>query len=104
MSSVNCPPVPVVVAQQWFDDPPKEPGYYWFYGDPRMGQMGGHYDGTIKPKKHLVLVEIKRISNGVVGIADGNFITLRKWNGKQQGCCGQWTFAVVPDIREFTDK
>lgn len=92
------PPVHAVVIQRWHDDPPTEPGYYWFYGDPWMGQMGGHYAGTVGPENRLMLVEVQRVANGVVGVASGHFISLRKWDGRQAGCEGRWTAAIIPNV------
>tara|TARA_R110000868_G_scaffold14070_3_gene65605 strand:- start:1320 stop:1685 length:366 start_codon:yes stop_codon:yes gene_type:complete len=91
-------PINTVVAQKWFDDAPTEPGYYWFYGEPWMGEMGGHYTGKVPPENRLMLVEIKQVTNGIVGISSGQFMNLRKWDGKQRGFFGKWTNAIVPDV------
>lgn len=98
MKDINRPPVHTVVEQQGYDDPPDQPGYYWFYGDPWMGQMGGHYAGTIDPDKRLMLVEVERIANGLLAISKGQFIPLTKWDGKQKGYEGKWMSAIIPDI------
>lgn len=88
----------------WFDDPPKEPGDYWFYGEPYMGEMGGHYTGTVKPCNKLILVEVHRIINGLAAVGNGNFVPLRKWDGKNRGYLGKWANATLPEIPDLNDK
>ena len=94
------PPTHITIDEQWYDDPPQIPGYYWFYGDPHMGSMGGHYSGTVKPDYRLCLVEVFAISNGVLGVSNGQFIPLNKWNieSKTQGVVGKWAQAKIPTI------
>ena len=94
----NQPPPHITIDEQWYDDPPQTPGYYWFYGEPHMGSMGGHYSGTVKPRYKLYLVEVHKISNGVIGVSNGQFISLRKWNinSMQEGVLGHWAQAKIP--------
>ena len=94
------PPTHLLVQSEWFDDAPTQPGYYWLLGDPYMGEMGGHFTGVTKPEIRLQLVEVSRISNGLLAVCGGHFITLNKWDGKQKGFHGKWAQAVVPDVED----
>ncbi len=100
------PPLHKITDAEWFDDPPQEPGYYWFYGDPYMGEMGGHYNGTVDPEYGLQLVEIHEIANGVMGVSNGQFIPLEKWNpeSRHKGVLGKWAQVIIPNINSFPDS
>jgi hypothetical protein len=89
--------IPCIEPQTWHADAPTKPGMYWFYGEPWMGEMGGHYTGTVKPEMRLSPVEIVRLSNGLIGMVSGQFMRLTKWDGKSPGYLGKWTIAVLPD-------
>lgn len=90
------PPIHKSEPLEWFDDVPKEPGYYWFYGEPQWGSMGGHYTGAFQPKNRLMLVEVKKISNGVIAVGDGRFLRLHKWDEKSEGFLGRWAQVTIP--------
>lgn len=100
MEGRTFPPPHFSVKQPWFDDSPSEPGYYWFYGEPLMGEMGGHYNGTVEPEHKLYLVEVVAVRNGVLAVTRGHFMPLRKWDGVRRGFLGKWSHAVVPDAPE----
>lgn len=96
-------PVHELVSAEWFDAPPKKPGWYWFFGDPYMGSMGGHYTGTVPPDNRLSLVRVDQIANGVLAVADGHAIPLRVWRPDKQidGVLGKWCQAMVPDTAKL---
>ncbi len=95
----------LVVDGEWFDEAPVEPGYYWFFGDPWMGEMGGHFSGVTTPDYKLCLVHVWKIgaggSGGLAGVADGHFFNLKKWNGRGKGWLGRWGRAILPDTGVF---
>ena len=71
---------------EWSDEWPTEPGTYWFYG----------WDwGDFNREPELHYVRVKRISNGVAHITDGNFVLKGdKWYGK-------WQIADLPELPEL---
>lgn len=53
------------MSEQWSEDIPKKPGFYWFVGDPFSD----------KDKKiEIHFVEIWKISNGVLYVTNGAFM------------------------------
>lgn len=82
----------------WAETPPTEPGAYWLYGDASYGSMGGHYSGTIQPEFRLHFVNVRAISNGLMAITEGRFISLRKFDSavRQEGHIGVWQPAKLP--------
>lgn len=98
---MSVPPVNLVLDGEWFDEAPVEPGYYWFFGDPWMGEMGGHYRGSVHPEYKLSLVSVFNVSNGLAAISDGHFFQLKRWDGKGKGWLGRWGRAVLPDVSGF---
>jgi hypothetical protein len=85
--------------QEWSPDAPNEEGPFWFYGAVNFGSMGGHYSGQIQPSKEIHLVRIRKISNGLMAVADGRFMSLKPFDKekKQEGrhaarkaCVGRW--------------
>jgi hypothetical protein len=82
----------------WTEDIPTEPGFYWFYGEPFMGEMGGHYDGTILPNNKLFIIKIHKNPSGLIAWTDGAFISLRKWDGKKRGVLGKWMPLPTPQL------
>lgn len=70
----------------WTKEIPKQAGYYWFYGDPFTDKR------WTKPEDiriELSLVEIRKISNGFVYIARGNFM---------ENKIGFWQKAELPEL------
>jgi len=96
------PPIHNSVETEWFDEAPSEPGFYWLLGDPYMGSMGGHDAGTIEPENRLLLVEVCTVSNGLMAVANGNFMQLEKWyKGKRgEGWVGKWARAILPKVEQ----
>jgi hypothetical protein len=89
---------------RWSSSPPEEPGEYWFYGDPYKGQMGIDYQDNapiVKPKMYLV--QIRKISNGMMAVTEGQIIPLRKFNKAKvhgNGYVGYWRKAKFPNPPE----
>lgn len=94
------PPVHLVREVDWFWHAPVEPGYYWFFGDQHMGECGGHFTGVVQPENRLCLVEVFKISNGIMAQSGGQFFNLHKWDGKVAGHLGRWAQATIPDVAE----
>lgn len=98
-----CPPDgPFSKEQQGYIGLPDHPGLYWFYGEPFMGEMGGHYNGTIKPDMDLHLITVVQTSNSLAAHCNGAFITLRRWNGKNRGVLGVFYEVTTPKIDDLT--
>lgn len=71
----------------WHDEWPIEPGWYWFYG----------WISTFDKKNcdpEMRSVRVRKISNGVTYIADGQFLF------KGEGAVGQFCKASVPSAPE----
>jgi hypothetical protein len=93
----NTPvPPPITVEQEWYETGPVEPGLYWFFGEPFMGDMGGHYSGTVKPEYRLYLVQVFQASNSLMATTVGTFVPLTKWDGKNKGYLGKWAQCHAP--------
>ena len=71
--------------EQWLDEWPKEPGYYWFYGK-RFG----------KGEPKLCYVEVHRTSVKSVP----SYVTHGHFMYKQEGCTGKWQKVVLPELPE----
>jgi hypothetical protein len=87
----------------WSSSPPKEPGEYWFYGDPYKGQMGIDYRDAAPPvEPKMYLVQIRKIANGLMAVTEGQFVPLRKFNKAKHGdgYVGYWKEAILPDPPE----
>jgi len=86
----------------WTEEAPTEPGFYWFYGDPRYGSMGKDYmeehvnTESIGPS--VVLVEVFKISNGLMAKSEGTFVSLKKFEleKKCEGYLGFWKVCDIP--------
>jgi len=87
----------------WSTEAPKEPGTYWFFGDPYMGSMGGHYKGTVKPDLELHLVNTHALANGTAFVCSGHFMPSHKWDGKREGWLGVWKRCVLPDTSYLSE-
>ncbi len=93
------PPLPHLESSLvQYDEAPDQPGLYWLYGDPHMGEMGGHYTGSVKPEYGLHLVRVVKVSNGVIGYTGTTIVSLTKWNGKNRGWVGVWYQVIIPDL------
>lgn len=88
--------IPVVWPQIWYADAPSQPGYYWFYGEPFMGQMGGHYTGSVQPVICLHSVKLQLVGGKLMAVVDGQFMPLNKWDGSRVGYYGKWAVASLP--------
>ncbi len=90
----------ITVCCGWSTEPPTEPGRYWFYGDPWLGDMGSDfrddYAGPDEKHRKLHSVEICAISNGVIAVCDGNFMSLTTFAKKRNGHLGYWQRAATP--------
>jgi len=90
----------ITVCCGWSTTPPTEPGRYWFYGDPWLGDMGSDfrddYHGPDESHRKMHAVEVVEISNGILAVANGNFMSLDTFNKKHNGHLGYWQRAIVP--------
>ena len=67
----------------WSNERPTNPGTYWFYGDPFS-------DRTVNNEYiDVYLVKIRKGSNCLIFIAEGNFMDNKK---------GMWMPAELPEI------
>jgi len=84
----------------WTEAPPTEPGHYWLYGEDSYGAMGGHYTGSIPPETLLHYVEVRAISNGMMAVTSGRFISLKKFDAekRQEGHIGVWQRVIHPSL------
>ena len=82
----------------WSEDPPQEPGRYWFYGEAWMGEMGEHFLPNYQPKYSLRMVEVHQASNALIAVVAGTFMPLKKWNGKTRGYLGFWQKIQEPEL------
>lgn len=95
------PPPHALEDVTWYREAPTEPGFYWLLGDPRMGSMGGHYAGTIKPDIELHFVEVLRIGDGTLSaMSGGTFVYLDRWTpeSRGEGWVGKWARVTMPKI------
>jgi hypothetical protein len=84
----------------WSSSPPEGPGEYWFFGDPYKGQMGIDYQDdapSVKPKMYLV--QVRKISNGFLGVTEGQIIPLEKFvkSKSRHGYVGYWGKMELPN-------
>lgn len=70
------------VKLTWSKDWPTEPGRYWFYGVSHKCST----ENLLRP------AEVRKISNGIMYIADGAFIY------KEDGAVGWWAPLVEPEL------
>ena len=76
----------------WTKEWPTESGFYWFYGF-----LWSRMDGD---KPHLVSVEVRQISNGIMYVAKGAFIYKRE---KHIGFWHKADFPELPSHSELMD-
>jgi hypothetical protein len=90
---------------KWSKEFPNKDGFFWFYGEPHMGQMGGHFKGTIRPNLKMCLVEIKKISNGFLAVMNGHHVPNTPFDkeNKKPGFLGYWAKAELPKPPEDVD-
>lgn len=62
--------------------------------------MGGNYDGKIPVEMKLRVVDVKRIGNGLIGVASGRMISLTPFNKEKMkpGYIGLWQKAELPEV------
>ena len=78
-------------VNEWSNEFPSEEGVYWFYGDPFHGQLSCDFENSsIEP--NLYYVQVKQISNGLIAVASGQFMSSHKFNKEQRrsGYVGYW--------------
>ena len=73
----------------WTKEWPTESGFYWFYGF-----LWSRMDGD---KPHLVSVEVRPISNGIMYVAKGSFIY------KREKHIGFWHKADLPELPSHSE-
>ena len=98
----DAPPQHTEVDQDWFTEPPRTPGYYWFYGTPYITALRPGYAGCGVGR--LMLVEVTEGPNGVHGHSGGTPVLLKKWDGKTGGSQGVWSAATVPKPKTTIEK
>jgi hypothetical protein len=86
--------------REWSPDAPTDEGTFWFCGDDSFGSMGGHYTGSIQPRNEIHLVVVRKISNGVIAVTNGHFMSLTPFNmeKRQSGYLGLWQKADLPPM------
>jgi len=95
---VKKPNIPPSDSVQWSPDFPREPGWYWFYGDQHQGQMGAHYRDPAPPiEPTMQLVEVFEVSNGIMGKCDGHFFGSKRFN-KAKGVPGYVGYFAKADL------
>lgn len=90
----------------WTTEPPTEPGTYWFFGDEVMGGMGQDYTDEAHINTCMSLVKIRRISNGLMAVANGHFMSLHQFDQtkKREGHIGYWAPAKLPEAPDDTEN
>lgn len=84
--------------REWTEQIPKEPGVYWFFGA-ILGEMGCDYaNDSPKIEPELLLVEVFKISNGVMAKSEGQFFALNKFDKEKRisGHVGYFMKATLP--------
>ena len=83
---------------EWENTAPDTEGFYWLYGDPDFGTMGGNYTGVYPLEEKLHIVQINTIGDGLVGVCGGQIIFLQPFNEADRipGWVGQWMKIEVP--------
>lgn len=69
----------------WSQKRPAQPGWYWYYGDAFAG------DANFEIENELGVARVDAITNGVIYIVNGNFLSERK------GCPGWWMPMIAPE-------
>lgn len=86
---------------EWFNNPPTEPGNYWFFGDLHYGTMGCHFfDPPKLPDQRMSLVTIRKTGGeSLMAVADGHFVSLNCFirEKHRQGYVGYWKSAELPE-------
>jgi hypothetical protein len=82
----------------WSENPPDKPGYYFFYGDPYFGAMGKDYEENAIPDKDLHIVKVIAVTNSLIFICDGAFMSKKKFNGESEGWIGVWSAIPMPEL------
>ena len=83
---------------KWSTDAPTQPGYYWFFGD-FMGGMGQDFTDKATVEPRMVLVEVHKVSNGFMAVAEGRFVPRRVFDKskRNEGYVGYWAPAELPE-------
>lgn len=89
--------------ESWTTQPPTEPGTYWLYGDAFLGLMNGDFREDAVVKVELYLVEVHQVSNGLIAVTNGNFMSLRTFDKgiDAQGHVGYWQKTILPDLPDW---
>lgn len=72
------------MIEAWTSEWPDKPGWFWFYG--HRSSYGAKHG-----KPELFAVSVKKISNGVMYVADGHFIF------EAEGAVGKFAPMIVPE-------
>ena len=70
----------------WFDEPPTEPGYYWFYGVTWRADF-------LEDRPHLAFSYVRRLPNSLLYVVDGEFR-----NPYDQYFSGYWQRIPDPEL------
>lgn len=87
---------------KWTNKFPTKPGKYWFYGESHMGSMGIDYTDKAEIEPKMYLIDIWEISNGLLGICEGQFMSSTQFdkNKQKEGYLGYFAKAELPEIPE----
>jgi len=72
----------------WQKEWPTEPGSWWFYGY-RFGNKV--FPWKENEKRELCLVEVRKVSNGIILVTHGHFLDKREADGV-------WQKAILPEL------
>ena len=89
--------------EPWTIQPPTEPGAYWFYGAAFLGQMSGDFRADATIERSLHFVEVWQVSNGLLAVTKGNFMSLNTFNKgiNVPGHLGYWRKTILPDLPDW---
>lgn len=84
-----------LILRDWSPEFPTEEGFYWFYGNLWLGQMGMDYYEDNVPEPEMVLVAVYKN----VAVANGQFVSRTKFDkaNRKAGWLGYWAKAVLPE-------
>ncbi len=76
-----------MINDQWLDEWPTEPGFYWFYGWTYRKIRSSDYP----EKPEMFLVSVRRVKDGALMYVEGH-----RFLDKHEGAEGKWLKATLP--------
>jgi len=96
----------VIPDENWKSEFPTEAGFYWFCGDPYVGQSGGDYTPEGKALQiEMHIVHVWKNQNGVTGVINGGFIYRQPFDKAKhrEGWVGKFAPADLPEFPNMAD-